>query len=75
MIKQNVRATGEEQGEAHQGTLPMEFRVRFPSLLDVYGKLSAAMHFLRHPDAAQIFDDSVSKIIEHFDARRVFKFS
>jgi hypothetical protein len=65
------RATGDEQGSAYQTTLPTEFSNRFPSLLEIYGKLSASMHEAI-PDAT-LFEDSCVKIEEHFDARKVFK--
>jgi hypothetical protein len=73
LLKQDPRATGEKQGEAYQGTLSVDFRSRFPSLSEVYGRLSAAMHSAEV--TADLFDDSCRKIEEHFDARRVYKIS
>ncbi len=71
LVQEQPRATGEEQGEAYQATLPIDFRGRFPSLSDVYSKLSAAMHLASADDS--LFEESSKQVIEHFDARRVFK--
>jgi hypothetical protein len=65
------RATGDEQGEAYQKTLPDDFKARFPSLKDVYSQLSAAMHEAR-PDA-QVFANSNARIVKHFEARKLFE--
>jgi len=71
LIQLQPRATGDEQGDAYQSTLPDAFKERFPSLKEVYGKLSGAMHAA---DAnAELFDDSCKKIERHFDARRLFE--
>lgn len=65
------RISGEGLGEAYGNTLPLDFRSRFPSLGDVYGKLSVAMH---NADAnVDLFEHAAQAIIEHFDARRVYK--
>jgi hypothetical protein len=71
LIKQKPRATGDEQGAAYQDTLPTDFKNRFPSLSEIYGKLSAAMHEA-HADAG-LFAESCQRVEEHFDARRVYK--
>jgi hypothetical protein len=71
VIKAQPRATGDEQGSAYQGTLPTDFKGRFPSLSEIYAKLSAAMHDA-NADAA-LFEDSCAKTLEHFEARRLFK--
>ena len=65
------KATGDEQGDAYQSTLPQDFKSRFPSLKDVYGKLSAAIHSA--DENAALFDDSCSKVKKHFEARRLFE--
>jgi hypothetical protein len=65
------RANGDEQGDAYQSMLPPEFKSRFPSLKDIYSKLSEAIHSAN--EDAKLFDDSCAKIEEHFDALRVFK--
>lgn len=71
LIQQMPRATGDEQGTTYQATLPADFKNRFPSLSDIYGKLSAAMHEARADGA--LFEECSGQIIDHFDARRLFK--
>jgi hypothetical protein len=71
LVNKNIRATGDEQGTEYQKTLPEDFKSRFPSLSDIYGKLSAAMHTATAD--ATLFEDSCSQIVEHFEARRMFK--
>jgi hypothetical protein len=70
VIKQQPRATGDEQGEAYQATLPTDFKSRFPSLSDIYGRLSVAMH-KADADAA-LFEECCAKVVKHFEARRLF---
>jgi hypothetical protein len=70
LIKGQPRATGEELGEKYQSTLRTEIRSGFPSLKDIYGKLSEAIHAAS--DDAKLFDDSCQKIQKHFDARRLY---
>lgn len=65
------KATGDEQGSMYQDTLPPDFKSRFPSLKDIYGKLSVAIHSAC--EDAKLFDESCAKIIEHFEALRLFK--
>ena len=65
------RATGEAQGNVYQATLPVLFRGQFPSLSDLYGRLSAAMHEAK-ADAA-LCEDCIAQVLEHFEARRLFK--
>jgi hypothetical protein len=71
LIAQKARATGEEQGEVYQKTLPENFRSQFPSLLDLYRQLSSAMHDANSD--AVLFDQCVAKIIKHFKARDLFE--
>ncbi|MBK1814200.1 hypothetical protein JIN84_01075 [Luteolibacter yonseiensis] len=66
-----LRPTGDELGEAYKATLSTSFKDRFPTLCEVYSSLSEAMHSGR-PDA-EIFSTCHDQIIEHFDARRLFK--
>jgi hypothetical protein len=71
LLKITPRATGDEQGDVYQEALPTAFKEKFPSLKDIYGQLSAALH---SADAnAKLFDDSCAKIVKHFDARRLFE--
>jgi hypothetical protein len=71
LVARHKKATGDEQGDAYQTTLSQDFKSHFPSLKDVYGKLSESIHTA---DAnATLFEDSCAKIEEHFDARRLYK--
>ncbi|MHC1764893.1 MAG: hypothetical protein AB9869_11420 [Verrucomicrobiia bacterium] len=71
LIQQQPRATGDEQGSTYQATLPVDFRNRFPSLSDIYGKLSAAMHEAKAEGA--LFEECCGHIVEHFEARKLFR--
>lgn len=70
-IKHLARPTGDEQGAVYQTTLPPAFKSRFPSLSDIYGRLSEAMHEA-NADVA-LFEECCGKVVEHFEARKVFK--
>jgi hypothetical protein len=71
LVALQPKATGDEQGDAYQSKLPQDFNSRFPSLKDIYGKLSAAIHSA--DENAALFDDSCVKIEKHFEARRLFE--
>lgn len=71
LIVNQPKATGDEQGRMYQDTLPHDFKSRFPSLTDVYDKLSAAIHSA--DENAALFDESCAKIVKHFDARRLYE--
>ena len=70
-VQDKSRPTGDELAEAYKATLPSGFKERFPTLAEVYDALSEAMHLAR-ADAA-VFGKCYEQIIEHFDARRLFK--
>ncbi len=71
LLKRQPKATGDEQGTLYQDTLPEDFKSRFPSLRKVYDRLSAAMHSANADSA--LFDESCAAILEHFEARRLYK--
>jgi hypothetical protein len=71
LLADNPRATGEMLGQAYNSSLPVEFKERFPSLAQIYGKLSEAIHSA--DDNAELFQDSCAKVVKHFDARRLFE--
>jgi len=71
VIKEKPRATGDEQGAAYQATLLAPVRDGFPSLRDIYGKLSAAMHDAKG-DAA-LFEECRGKILHHFEGRKAYR--
>jgi hypothetical protein len=61
----------DEALEAYMLSLPDDFKARFPSLPKVYTDLSGALHQAR--EDAELFVTSADNIVEHFDARRVYK--
>lgn len=67
LIAKTPRASGDEQGEAYQSTLPASFKSDYPSLTDVYGKLSEAIHSASAD--GNLFEESCKKLIKHFAAR------
>jgi hypothetical protein len=70
-VKHKARPTGDELGEAYKATLPASFKERFPTLAETYDALSEDMHAAR--GSAEVFEKSYAQIVEHFDARRLFK--
>lgn len=55
--------------DRYMASLPVDFKDNFPSLKDVYSKLSEALHRAKADDA--LFQESIENIEHHFDARRV----
>lgn len=55
--------------EWYMDTLPHFFKAAFPSLRDLYGELSIAIHAANA--SAELFDGTKRKIDKHFDGRRV----
>ena len=70
-VKDKPRPTGDELGVAYKATPPLAFKERFPTLLEAYDALSEDMHAARGDSA--VFEKAYSQVIEHFDARRLFK--
>ncbi len=70
-IKDKSRPSGDEIGQAYKSTLPPDFSGRFPSLCEVYGDLSAAIHAA--DDSPEIYPKACEMVVEHFDARRLFR--
>jgi hypothetical protein len=56
---------------AYMGTLPEDFKSRFPSLRSLYADLSSDMHAAK--GSPGLFEKARSEIVEHFDARRLFR--
>ena len=65
------RATGDELAQEYKQTLPIAFKEQFPNLSEVYESLSVAMHSALSDE--KVFVGCLEQIIEHFDARRLFK--
>lgn len=66
-----VRTSGDELGTRYKATLSDAFKSQFPSLSDIYDSVSAALHAVNAD--AELFNKSMEKLNEHFDARRLFK--
>jgi hypothetical protein len=70
-VEGKIRPTGDDLGSAYKATLPNSFKERFPTLSEVYELLSDAMHAARAD--SELFLECYGKVIEHFEARRLFK--
>lgn len=76
-IEQWTRSQGYHQDrvdtalESYGQKLPLDFRSRFPSLLNLYGTLSESLHTAK--SSSQLFERSLQDIEAHFDARRIFE--
>lgn len=57
--------------DSYMASLPEAFRSTFPSLPDLYSKLSIALH--KADASVELFDTSRLAIEKHFDARRLFE--
>jgi len=57
--------------DTYMDLLPQDFKARFSSLRDLYGKLSDDMH--RALGSVELFDEAIRGIVEHLEARRLFK--
>lgn len=71
-----VRQPGLQADEVLDGymeTLPADFKDRFPSMRSLYGDLSEDLHAAT--GSPELFEKARSDIVEHFEARRLFKLS
>jgi hypothetical protein len=57
--------------DAYMATLPEDFKSRFPSFRVLYADLSADIHAVKGD--TDLFDRARVEIVEHFDARLLFK--
>jgi hypothetical protein len=57
--------------DEYMASLPADFNNRFPSLPDIYRKLSVDIHIATGSE--DIFNNAKAGIEEHFDARRIYK--
>jgi len=67
----NPRLYADELGDAYNNTLPNDFKSRFPSLKKIYDEISDRLHSATADDG--LFTKAASDIVEHFQARRLFK--
>jgi len=68
---QDPPAQADQLLEAYMTTLPPDFRDRFPSMRTLYGDLRVDIHGA--VGSAELFERASGQIVEHFDARRLFK--
>ena len=57
--------------EEYNQSLPKDFVSRFPSFKNIYSTLSIDIHSAKGDQT--VFENSLSEIKEHFDARRLYK--
>ncbi|MBI2815938.1 MAG: hypothetical protein HYX72_03265 [Acidobacteria bacterium] len=57
--------------DRYMATLPDDFKSRFPSLRALYAELSADIHSASGSE--ELFGKAGQQIVEHFEARRLFK--
>lgn len=57
--------------EKYAKSLPQDFKDRFPSLADVYAKLSNDIH--KADSTPELFNECQLSIEEHFEAKKLFK--
>ena len=55
----------------YMAALPESFRATFPSLPDLYGRLSVALHAA--DSSAELFESVRASVVKHFEARRLFE--
>lgn len=67
-----TRFSGETMGEEYKKLLPDTIKSSFPTLLETYGQLSAAIHKANADEV--IFADAKKKILKHFEALRTFDY-
>ena len=67
--KKNLSA--DELIEEYMATLPDDFKSRFPSLSDLYAKLSATLHSAN--PSGPLFESVMTDLNTHFEARRLYK--
>ncbi len=71
----NTKATDPESADEaidqYMNTLTENFKASFPSFRELYSTLSEDIHSAK--GSPEVFDDSIRKIIKHFDARKLFE--
>jgi hypothetical protein len=59
--------------DEYLASLPEDFKIRFPSIRELYSDLSAAIHSAA--GSSDFFDSVKDRIVAHFEARRLFTLS
>jgi hypothetical protein len=77
LIEQHMRRVtgltelrGDELCDEYGKTLDADFKGRFTSFKDVYGKLSEALH--RADPNKSLFESELERVVNHFDALNIF---
>jgi hypothetical protein len=65
------KKSGDEIMSAYSDSLPDKVRDSAPSLKELYGKLSEAIHGAK--EDTELFDRTKERIEEHFEFRRLYK--
>jgi hypothetical protein len=72
VVSKTEGATSADQAiELYMNSLPSDFTSRFPSFRAIYSELSGDIHSAK--GSPELFESVKNRIIEHFDARRLFK--
>jgi hypothetical protein len=61
----------DQLADAYNDILPPDFKDRFPSLGKIYKDISERLH--NATADTELFEKAAADIVEHFDARRMFK--
>lgn len=70
---QNSKLRADEIIDKYMESLPDNFNRQFKSMREIYGKLSEDIH--KAVGSSELFEEAKEVIIEHFEARRLFKLS
>ena len=70
-VVQNKKLPADKLIDKYMDSLPIDFKGRFASLRDLYGKLSNDIHKAIGSD--KLFNEANSILDQHFEARRIFK--
>lgn len=80
LIEQWVQVQAKTKGlkadqalDKYMDGLPKDFKERFPSFRTLYEKLSADIHSAA--GSSQLFEEARQQVVEHFEARRLYKLS
>jgi hypothetical protein len=65
------RLQPDQLASAYNAILPEDFKNRFPSLSKIYDQISDCLHNAKPDD--KVFANAADEIINHFDARQLFK--
>lgn len=67
----NIEIEASDAIDQYMTTLPLDFKSRFPSIKEMYSKLSIDIHTANTETI--LFDQIKDQLTEHFEARKIFK--